>query len=76
MPSYVISRFVFRPVQAALDVEFTSGRVYRYLGVPEAVARGLRHARSKGGYFNAAIRDRFRFLRLGGWEPPDDPVAA
>lgn len=64
--------------EAALDVEFTTGRVYRYFAVPEPVARGLAESRSKGVYFNKAIRDRFGYERLGGWEapPPDETVAA
>ena len=78
MPSTVIRRFAYRPCQAALDVEFVSGRIYRYFGVPERVARGLAQARSKGGYFNRAIRDRYRYERLrSGWDPPpehDAPV--
>ena len=77
MPSTVIRRFAFRPVEAALDVEFTTGRVYRYFAVPEPVARRLAESRSKGVYFNKEIRDRFGYERLGGWEaPPDEPVAA
>jgi hypothetical protein len=77
MPSAVIRRFAFRPFEAALDVEFTTGRVYRYFAVPEPIARGLAQSRSKGVYFNKAIRDRFGYERLGGWEaPPDEPVAA
>lgn len=78
MPSTVIRRFAFRPIEAALDVEFTTGRVYRYFAVPEQVARGLAESRSKGVFFNRAIRDRFTFERLGGWEapPPEDTIAA
>lgn len=72
MPSTVIRRFAYRPAEAALDVEFVTGRVYRYHAVPEEVVRGLAGARSKGGYFNRAIRDRFACERLGGWEAPDD----
>jgi hypothetical protein len=77
MPSTAIRRFAFRPFEAALDVEFTTGRVYRYFAVPEPVARGLAQSRSKGVYFNREIRDRFGYERLRGWEaPPDEPVAA
>jgi hypothetical protein len=77
MPSTVIRRFAFRPDRAALDVEFVTGRVYRYFAVPEGVARGLAGARSKGGYFNRAVRQRFRYVRLREWEPPEnEPVPA
>jgi hypothetical protein len=72
MPSTVIRRFAFRPDRTALDVEFVTGRVYRYFAVPEGVARGLAGARSKGSYFNRTVRDRFHYVRLRGWEPPED----
>lgn len=68
MPSTAIRRIEYRPEQAALDIEFVTGRVYRYFAVPEAVAKGFRRVRSKGGYFNRALRDRFEFVRLAGWE--------
>jgi lysyl-tRNA synthetase class 2 len=45
-------------------VTFVTGRRYRYFAVPPAVAKGLETAGSKGRYFNAAIRDRYRFAEL------------
>ena len=74
MPSTVIRRFAYRADVAALDIEFVTGRVYRYVSVPAEVAAELAGVRSKGGYFNRAIRDRFACRRLRGWEPPDEPV--
>ena len=59
MPSTVIRRFDYDPVSEALDVEFVSGRRYRYAGVPEAVAQAFREAFAKGRFFNARIRDRY-----------------
>ena len=59
MPSSVIRRFDFQPASLALDIEFVSGRRYRYFGVPEAVATAFREAFSKGRYFNARIRDHY-----------------
>ena len=75
MPSTVIRRFAYRPAEAALDVEFVTGRVYRYLAVPDEAARGLAEARIKGTYFNRAIRDRYAFERLCGWPAPGDAPA-
>lgn len=72
MPSSVILRFAWRPQEQALDIEFVTGRIYRYHGVPEDVARGMRRVLSKGGYFNRAIRDRYACTRLGAW--PSDPA--
>ncbi len=42
-----------------LEVEFTTGRVYRYLEVPELLYRRLLRAHSAGEFFNAEIRDHF-----------------
>jgi hypothetical protein len=75
MPSTAIRRFAYRPAEATLDVEFVSGRVYRYFAVPEEVARGFSGVRSKGGYFSRRIRDRYAFVRLPGWDEPEEPEA-
>ena len=64
MPSTVIRRFEYDPAALALDVEFVSGRRYRYAGVPEEVARSFRAAFSKGRYFNAHIRDNYSCTEL------------
>ena len=69
MPSTVIRRFSYRPETRALDIEFVSGRRYRYRRVPEGVAAGLRAAFSKGRFFNARIRDAFPFEELTDDEP-------
>jgi hypothetical protein len=67
MPSTVIRRFAYRPELQALDIEFVTGRVYRYHGVPGEVAEAMRGAFSKGVYFNRHIRDRYRHERLRVW---------
>lgn len=76
MPSAVIRRFVWRAATdagaPALDVEFTTGRVYRFHGVPEETARAMREAFAKGVFFNRAIRNRYPHQRLPGW-PPGEP---
>ena len=64
MPSTVIRRFDYRPSLKALDVEFVSGRRYRYADVPEQVAAAFRAAFAKGRFFNARIRDRYRCTEL------------
>ena len=64
MPSTVIRAFQYDASTQALDVRFTSGRCYRYLGVPEETAAALRQAFSKGRYFNRHIRDRFAFREI------------
>lgn len=71
MPSTVIRRFEYDPRAQALDVEFVSGRTYRYAGVPIEVAAAFREAFSKGRFFNARIRDAYPCEELSR-EPAGD----
>ncbi len=64
MPTTAIRHAYYRPESATLDLTFVTGRRYRYFAVPPAVAEGFAAARSKGGYFNRRIRDRFAFDEL------------
>jgi hypothetical protein len=66
MPSSVIRRFAYHPGTATLEVEFVSGRRYRYSGVPDTVAEGFARAFSKGRFFNAHVRDEFPAVELTG----------
>jgi hypothetical protein len=51
-------------VTRTLEVEFHSGRVYQYFGVPNSIYVGLMNAGSHGQYFNAHIRNVFPYLRI------------
>ena len=64
MPSTVIRRFDYDSPSRSLDVEFVTGRRYRYHAVPEEVAQAFRAAFSKGRFFNAHIRDSYAFSEL------------
>ncbi|HVL79093.1 MAG TPA: KTSC domain-containing protein [Sphingomicrobium sp.] len=64
MPSTVIRRFAYAPARRELTVEFTTGRRYRYLEVPEDEAEALASAFAKGVHFNRRIRGRFAFREL------------
>jgi KTSC domain-containing protein len=64
VPSTAIRRFRYDAGSRALDVTFTTNRRYRYFAVPADVASAFERAESKGGFFNAAIRDRFAFEEL------------
>ena len=55
MPSRVIRRFEYRPV------ERETGRRYIFHEVPPEAAEAFRSAFSKGRHFNAHIRRRYRF---------------
>jgi lysyl-tRNA synthetase class 2 len=64
MPSSVIRCFDYDPRAQALDVEFISGRRYRYRAVPTEVAEAFRRAFAKGRFFNARIRDAYECEEL------------
>lgn len=66
MASSVIRFSHYEPQTSELDIEFVSGRMYRYFEVPRAVAEALERGPSMGRVFNAAIRDSFPFRRLRG----------
>jgi hypothetical protein len=51
-----------------LRLEFRSGAVYDYCGVPWQIHNALLAASSKGAYFNRNIRGRFPYRKL---EPAD-----
>ena len=42
-----------------LEVEFVTGAVYRYRGVPQDVFEDLRQAPSKGAFVNRRIKDAY-----------------
>lgn len=64
MPSSVIRRFDYDEADRRLDITFVSGRVYAYHDVPPEVAAAMRAAFSKGEYFNAEVKDSYRFTRV------------
>ena len=47
-----------------LEIEFRSGAIYRYLGVPPTVFEELKKAQSKGRYFAQSIRGKYEFQRV------------
>ncbi len=64
MPSSGIRRFVYDETEHNLWVEFTTGRRYVYLSVPQDIADTFRGAFAKGVYFNTRIRDKFAFREV------------
>lgn len=49
---------------AVLEIEFNSGSVYQYYGVPKATYEGLMSANSHGRFFHAYIRDVYPYQRI------------
>ncbi|HVZ27705.1 MAG TPA: KTSC domain-containing protein [Rhizomicrobium sp.] len=62
MPSTVIRSFRYHASAWELEIEFVSGRCYRYLNVPPDIAAGMCEASSRGRYFNSHIRDHYDFV--------------
>jgi len=55
----------FDQARSILEIEFQSGSVYQYRDVPRDIYDGLLSAASKGGYFEAHIKDAgFAFQRV------------
>lgn len=48
-----------------LEIEFTTGAIYEYYGVPEHVYQDLINASSVGGYFAQNIKNTYGFSRIG-----------
>ena len=48
-----------------LEIEFHSGGIYQYFGVPGSTYGGLMQAGSKGRYFHAFIKDRYAYQKVG-----------
>lgn len=62
--SSVIAAVAYLSADAALDVEFTSGACYRYVGVTAQVVHDFLAADSKGVFFNRRIRPCYPCTKL------------
>lgn len=54
----------YDPQSAVLEVEFTSGDVYRYFNVPENLYQQFLHALSHGQFLNDNIRYNYRYQKV------------
>jgi len=48
-----------------LEIEFNSGGIYQYRGVPPAIYEGLMSASSHGKYFHAHIKNVYPYTKIG-----------
>lgn len=48
-----------------LEVEFVSGNIYQYYGVPKNLYEQLMQAGSKGRFLNTYIKNAFGYSRVG-----------
>jgi hypothetical protein len=62
--SNALSAIAYLDPQALLAVEFRSGAIYHYRGVPAVTYGELLLAESKGAYFNQHIRNRFAYVKV------------
>ena len=62
--SSAIDRIDYNATAHELEVMFTTGRVYHYYAVPQSLYQEFIAAPSKGQFFNARIRDRFRYREV------------
>jgi hypothetical protein len=77
LPSLPVSSSLLASVaydddRAILQLEFSSGAVYQYFGVPRRRYQDLLQADSLGAYFNRHLRNFFRYALLH----PASPSAA
>ncbi len=59
--SSMITAVGYDPTSQELEIEFRSGRIYRYIGVPVEVYEGLLAAESKGQYMHAYVLDVYPY---------------
>ena len=54
----------YEPSTSTLEIEFYSGGIYQYRGVPAGKHLALMSAASHGGYFHAHIRNQYSQSRI------------
>jgi hypothetical protein len=55
----------YDPAAHVLEIEFHSGGIYQYTGVPASIHTALMQAGSKGSYFHDHIKDRYSTRKIG-----------
>lgn len=54
----------YDPASQTLELEFASGRIYRYYEVPQGTYEWLLRARSKGAFVTRVINERYAFREV------------
>jgi hypothetical protein len=54
----------YDPTTQTLEVGFLNGTAYQYFDVPQAVHQEFMSADSHGKYFNANIKNSYRYIKL------------
>jgi len=56
----------YDPKIEVLEIEFHSGGIYQYSGVPQSIYDGLMNAASKGKYFHQNIKNSgYPYFKIG-----------
>jgi hypothetical protein len=64
--SVILRSVGYDAASKVLEIEFTSGMVYRFTAVPEKVWSGLMHSTEAGKYFSEKIRPKFQSHQVAG----------
>lgn len=48
-----------------LEIQFSGGDIYQYIGVPKSVYDGLLNAGSKGRYFHMNVNKHYAYRKVG-----------
>lgn len=67
--SSVLASVGYEPGTQVLEIEFSSGRIYRYRGVSAELHAWLMRSPQKGGFFNRMIDGKFEFERIDHIDP-------
>lgn len=62
--STTISSIGYDPEDRILEVEFLTGSVYQYLGVPQEQHDGIMNSDSKGKYLHHNIKNSYTCVKL------------
>lgn len=64
MPSAVIAKYDYDAQSETLTITYHSGKIYRYLSVPQKVYNEMRATMVKGIFFNRNIKGKYPFEEL------------
>jgi len=76
--STLLQAATYQDQSTFLELEFRSGAIYRYLGVPAQTYQELLRAESQGRYFNQHIRNRFPHVKTNparSWSTRDTALS-
>lgn len=70
LSSQAVASAGYDPERQELELEFTTGRTYRYFGVPQGVFDWLLRTPSKGAFVSKKIAEQYAYRDVTPAEPP------